>query len=130
MATRNGSKSADEVIKTLAQRFPQLGEHGADLVKYSDRQRAVRLPLVRSKSVGRRRIVNALFFYCSRLMYLEALREGAPRVSISGQLAGRVTADESQHAAERVKVEKARRATKPSGLGDLKMAAQRRRNGA
>lgn len=86
----------------------------------------------------------ALRFYCANPHYLRACSEGALRVDLDGEPAGRVTADEAKHAAERL-AQYARRTPKPRitrkpvardkppdpvrriGLADLKAAARARR---
>jgi sRNA-binding protein len=49
--------------------------------------------------LSRRALGTALAAYTKRLMYLQALTVGAPRVDLAGNPAGEVTAAEAEHAA-------------------------------
>jgi sRNA-binding protein len=49
-----------------------------------------------------------LTFYCGNPVYLQRLREGAPRIGLGGEETGYVTAAEAQRAADRLAYIKAR----------------------
>jgi ProP effector len=102
MKVGNGkSKRAKrEIIVTLAERFP------ACFVSAKRRRRPLKigiandllaaLPDVAASDIG-----FALMIYTSNPDYLNATREGAPRVDLGGEITGYVTAEEAAHAKKR-----------------------------
>lgn len=58
-----------------------------------------------AKWVLSRKLKQALTHYCSRPAYLEAMREGAPRVDLDGTPAGEVNAREAERAAAQLRGE-------------------------
>ncbi len=64
--------------------------------------------------LSKTRIRRALNLYVRRRKYIASLIEGADRVSIGGEIAGQVTADEASHAAEKLaEIDKKRAQRKP-----------------
>jgi ProP effector len=54
-------------------------------------------------------IALALRFYTANIWYLKACVEGAPRIGLDGNAAGSVSAEEADHAKQRLEQQRARR---------------------
>jgi sRNA-binding protein len=124
---RNTATASAPIIEALAIKFP--GVFVADKTQpHKPLALGIRQQIrIACPELGRRKVANAMFFFVGRLRYREALVEGAARIDLNGKPVGKVTKDEAEHAAERVKADLARRASKQSSLSDLKLAASMRK---
>jgi len=69
--------------------------------------------LIADEKVAKNKIKRALASYVRSLNYLRSLQEGADRIDINGESAGKVTAEEAQHAKGKLKeINQARREQK------------------
>jgi ProP effector len=99
-----------DILKILAAEFPQAfvtEQHQPDRpFKIGvDVDLAERYPALSRVERG-----AFLRFYTSRISYLAACVEGAPRIDLDGNIAGHVTADEAAHAVTRLAEIMAKRA--------------------
>src|ERR1700730_1563731 len=87
-------------IAELVQQFP--GAFSTEPAKVRPLKLGIRDDLYPQSVISHRRITAALRSYCNRVHYLKATMKGAVRIDIAGKPAGTVTADEAEHAKQKL----------------------------